>query len=64
MLTPNSRMEMLDIIGIEGKVCAEIGVAHGDYSAEILKRNPSKLVLVDPWHRFTADPNTVKYLRN
>ena len=30
-------------------VCAEIGVWKGDFSSDILKRNPSILHLIDPW---------------
>ena len=33
----------------ENDVCAEIGVWKGDFSAEILKHNPSELHLIDPW---------------
>ena len=33
----------------EGDVCCEVGVWKGDTSENILKRNPSKLHLVDPW---------------
>ena len=34
----------------KGAVCAEVGVAFGDYSAEIIARTtPSKLYLVDAW---------------
>ena len=33
-----------------GRVCAEIGVANGAFSVEILKHNPAKLYLIDPWH--------------
>jgi hypothetical protein len=34
-----------------GKVCAEIGVAQGSFSAEILKHNPAKLYLIDCWQQ-------------
>lgn len=30
-------------------VCAEVGVWRGDYSSEILKCQPKKLYLIDPW---------------
>lgn len=33
----------------EGSVCAEIGVLSGGFSKEILKYNPEKLHLIDPW---------------
>jgi len=33
----------------EGDICAEIGVMKGDYSAQILKRKPKELHLIDPW---------------
>lgn len=49
LLTPNDRSEMLDSLGVSGKDCAEVGVFDGWYSQEILKRNPRKLWLVDPW---------------
>lgn len=44
-----TRYDMLDELPKGGVVC-EIGVANGDFSAEILKRNqPKKLHLVDAW---------------
>lgn len=44
-----SRYDMLDELPRNGVVC-EIGVANGDFSAEILNRcQPAKLHLVDPW---------------
>ena len=52
---PWDRNAMLDQIGLRGKICAEIGVLRGDYSAEILKRNPAELYLVDPWEHQAAD---------
>jgi SAM-dependent methyltransferase len=30
-------------------ICCEIGVWKGDFSKQILKRNPKKLYLIDPW---------------
>ena len=40
---------LLDLMP-KGAVCAEVGVAFGDYSAEIIARTtPSKLYLVDAW---------------
>jgi hypothetical protein len=32
-----------------GKVCAEIGVAQGSFSAVILSAKPAQLHLIDPW---------------
>ncbi len=47
-LLPN-RISMLDLLPKSARV-AEIGVADGDFSAEILKRcGPEKLFLVDLW---------------
>lgn len=43
------RLELLDALKLRNKCCAEIGVLHGDFSAEILARNPFDLYLVDPW---------------
>lgn len=40
----------------EGAICAEIGVWKGDFSKEILKKNPSKLYLIDPWESITNVP--------
>lgn len=33
----------------KGDICAEVGVWKGDLTSEILKRNPLKLHLIDPW---------------
>lgn len=33
----------------KGDICAEVGVWEGDLTFEILKRNPLKLHLIDPW---------------
>ena len=41
----------------EGAVCAEIGVWKGDFSKEIIKKNPSKLYLIDPWKSITDIPD-------
>lgn len=48
-MVPNNRNEMLDILDITDQVCAEVGVFKGKFSVEILKRNPKKLFLIDPW---------------
>ena len=45
----NNRRELLDRIGVEGRVCAEVGVCSGDYSSEIRKRKPKLLYLIDSW---------------
>lgn len=45
----SSREQMLDFIKLKDKKCIEVGVLHGHFSKEILKRSPSQLVLVDPW---------------
>ncbi len=37
-------------------VCAEIGVWKGEFSKEILKREPSKLYLIDPWKSIADVP--------
>ncbi|MDB4587554.1 class I SAM-dependent methyltransferase [bacterium] len=44
----NSRLSLLEKIK-PGDVCAEIGVFRGDFSEFMLKMDPSKLYLVDPW---------------
>lgn len=51
MISISDRIVLLDHLSpwIKGKRCVEIGVLHGDYSAEILKRGPAELHLVDPW---------------
>jgi hypothetical protein len=56
LLTPSNRSEMLDVIGLGGKDCAEIGVFRGEFSEEILRRAPKTLWLVDPW---TSQPPSV-----
>jgi len=45
-----SREEMLDHLP-RGK-CAEIGVARGEYSREIIRRNPEMLYLIDAYANF------------
>ena len=49
------RNSMLDILSLQGKRCAEIGVFKGEFSQEILKRNPFELWLVDPWQEQPTD---------
>lgn len=51
MISISDRIVLLDHLSpwIKGKRCVEIGVLHGDYSAEILQRGPAELHLVDPW---------------
>lgn len=45
---------------IMNKRVAEVGVLHGDYSAEILKREPGELHLIDPWrHQDDAAYNDI-----
>lgn len=43
-----ARQEVISLIS-EGDVCAEVGVYKGDFANEMLKKNPSKLHLIDPW---------------
>jgi len=43
------RLELLDACKLRNKCCVEVGVLSGDFSAEILKREPFDLYLVDPW---------------
>ena len=43
----------------EGDICAEIGVMKGDYSAQILKRKPKELHLIDPWVHQDYEKNVV-----
>ncbi|MGA2089340.1 MAG: class I SAM-dependent methyltransferase, partial [Stellaceae bacterium] len=42
------RRRILSLIPRDG-ICAEIGVWKGDFSQEILRRNPKELHLIDPW---------------
>ena len=46
---PADRNEMLKVIGIKGKRCAEIGVEQGHFATAIAAGDPSSLLLVDPW---------------
>lgn len=50
-----ARQEVINLIS-EGDVCAEIGVYKGDFANEMLKKNPSKLHLIDPWKSITDIP--------
>lgn len=52
-----NRIQLLDRLELQDKICAEVGVLHGDFSAEILKRKPSELYLIDPW----AEQDTAEY---
>ena len=46
----SNRVELLRALGGNGGVAAEIGVANGDFSAQILSGyKPSALHLIDPW---------------
>jgi len=47
--TVKDRIELLDRLDLRGKACAEIGVCHGEYSLEILRRSPKTLYLIDSW---------------
>lgn len=40
---------MLNELDLAGKTCVEVGVFRGEFSEEILKRNPKNLWLIDPW---------------
>lgn len=46
---PLDRNDMLSVLNLKGKRCVEVGVEVGVYSREILSREPSSLMLVDPW---------------
>jgi hypothetical protein len=64
LLCPITRSRMLDFLP-EGGEMAEIGVAEGDFSSEILAHvHPRKLHLIDPWEHqeradYEPDPNNV-----
>ncbi len=49
-----NRVKLLDEIGVEGKRFVELGVYKCEYTAEILKRKPATLYLVDPWKAQSA----------
>lgn len=63
-LLPFHRRELLNLIP-SGGVAAEIGVAEGEFSREIVARNkPARLHLVDPWihwekEDYQPDPQNV-----
>lgn len=46
---PADRVEMLWMLGLDGKDCAEVGVFDGWFSGKILETNPNTLTMVDPW---------------
>ena len=60
----NKREDLLRFLP-KNAVVAEIGVAHGDFSAQILEQSsPERLYLIDPWvHQddgdYQDDPNNV-----
>jgi hypothetical protein len=45
----SDRRRLLDLLSLEGKSCAEIGVCSGSYASEIRARRPKILHLVDSW---------------
>jgi hypothetical protein len=51
----NNRLVLLDEVGISGKTCAEIGTHKGQFAAEIYRRNPGELWLIDPWVNQSAN---------
>ncbi|ABK46148.1 hypothetical protein Mmc1_3663 [Magnetococcus marinus MC-1] len=54
-LCPTTRQMVLSLLPKQGHV-VEIGVAEGNFSAQILDRNhPRQLTLVDPWEKQTRD---------
>jgi lipopolysaccharide biosynthesis glycosyltransferase len=57
LTTVRDRNEMLDHLksSIFNKQCVEIGTYEGHYSAEILKRGPADLWLIDPWINQSKD---------
>jgi hypothetical protein len=40
---------MLGALELRGQQCVEVGVCEGEFSAEILRHEPARLHLVDPW---------------
>lgn len=55
MNTLPTRNDLISLLA-PGSVGAEIGVLNGDFSAELLKSNPSRLYLVDAWQHVTSGP--------
>ena len=51
---PLTREDMLDFIGIEDKVVAEIGVWKGYFARRMADRNPAELHLIDIWKHIDA----------
>lgn len=45
------RLELLDTLKLKGKTCVEVGVLKGEFSEQIMKRDPFCLYLVDPWEK-------------
>jgi methyltransferase family protein len=43
-----ARLKVIELIE-EGDACAEIGVWKGDFSEQIISREPRELHLIDPW---------------
>lgn len=68
-LLPINRREFLDLLP-KGGVAAEVGVATGDFSKEIIARNlPGELHLIDPWIHwdqddYSTDPENVPQQEN
>src|SRR5258706_15315880 len=64
LVCPTTRTKLLQFLP-EGDEVAEIGVANGDFSQDILSEtHPRRLHLIDPWERqdltdYALDPNNV-----
>jgi len=64
LVCPTTRTKLLSFLPEGGEV-AEIGVANGDFSQDILAQtHPRRLHLIDPWERqdredYAADPSNV-----
>lgn len=54
MKTLPTRIELIQELVKPGSVGAEIGVYRGDFSLELVKREPAKLYLVDAWKSYDA----------
>lgn len=54
MKTLPTRIELIQELVRAGSVGAEIGVYRGDFSLELVKREPSKLYLIDAWKSYDA----------